>query len=148
MKGNSPAFSLNDVRDTDMAFLRELRRITMMEAVTRHHPWVDSDQDKRVALHLDSTKVIVVDGRAVGMVKVLRGRKRMRLSQIQLLPEYQNRGIGTAIIRGLQEECRQLRIPLRLRVLEKNRSRGLYELLGFTVTGHGTHTLNMEWNAS
>jgi len=143
MKGDSPTFSLHDAIDADISFFQELRRITMMEVVIRHHPWVDSNQDQRAVAHLDSAKIIIVGGRAAGMVKVLRSKKRIRLSQIQILPEYRNHGIGTAIIRSLQEECRQLRIPLRLKVLEKNQSLKLYESLGFTVTGCGTHTLKM-----
>ena len=148
MKEDSPTFKLHDAGEADLPFLRELRRITMMEAVTRQHPWVDEEQDRRVAVHLASAKIITVDGCFAGMVKVLRNRSRIRLSQIQLLPEYQGRGIGTAIIRELQEECRQRGIPLRLNVLEKNNAVRLYQSLGFTVTGRKTLALKMEWRAA
>ena len=50
-----------------------------------------------------------------------------------MLPAYQGRGIGTALIMALVTEANQQRVPLTLQVLKVNPARRLYERLGFVV---------------
>lgn len=138
-------YKLRGATNDDLPLLRELRRITMSDVVTSHYPWDDEIQNKRAESHLDCTKIIVIDGRDVGMVKVVTYEREMHLSQIQILPEYQERGIGTAIIRDLQAESRRKRIPLTLQVLKKNRAVGLYLRLGFVVKEEGEHASTMKY---
>ena len=64
-----------------------------------------------------------------------------------LLPEYRNQGIGTLLLRQLQEEANRGRKPLRLQIIRFNRAVNLLERLGFVRTSEtGTH-FQMEWMA-
>jgi ribosomal protein S18 acetylase RimI-like enzyme len=56
----------------------------------------------------------------------------------------QNRGIGTAILRELTDKARKRSKTLTLDVM-KNRSRLLYERLGFQVIGQSDYKLKMQW---
>ena len=66
----------------------------------------------------------------------------VRLDRVFLLPECQNRGIGTRLVRDVLAEARAAGLPVRLRVFRVNPARRLYERLGFVATGEtDTHAL-------
>jgi len=70
-----------------------------------------------------------------------------RLTEL-LFIAFQNHGIGTELLRRLQKEAMRLGVPVRLRVLKKNKALQLYERLDFAVTGEtDTHMLK-DWAAS
>ena len=80
------------------------------------------------------------------MVKVLETDQEIILSQIQVLPHYQNQGIGTAIIRDLQALARMKGVLLTLHALKNNRAIGLYKSLGFTISDDGSRAVTMTYN--
>lgn len=60
--------------------------------------------------------------------------------EIQIDPEFQGRGLGTAVLTDTLGQAHQTGFSVRLQVLLKNRAKALYERLGFVVTGEtGTH---------
>jgi ribosomal protein S18 acetylase RimI-like enzyme len=65
------------------------------------------------------------------------------LATIEIAPEWQRQGIGSAVIRNLQAEADSKGLPLRLQVLKANTSaRRLYQRLGFQAAGETeTHHL-------
>jgi ribosomal protein S18 acetylase RimI-like enzyme len=64
------------------------------------------------------------------------------LKFIEVLPEYQNQGIGTAVIKSVLEQAHHTGRPVGLQVLKVNPARSLYERLGFLTTGQtATHYL-------
>lgn len=91
--------------------------------------------------------VILADGLSVGRAWVHRCAEEIRLLDIAILPKHRCCGTGTEVIRGLQQEASNARLPLRHSVeLENPRARALYERLGFVaIQTSGLHTL-MEWN--
>jgi ribosomal protein S18 acetylase RimI-like enzyme len=70
----------------------------------------------------------------VGVFVVERCQTHIQLEQIYLLPEYQQMGIGTALLNRLILEATQSKIPVRLRVMAVNPAKSFYERLGFVVT--------------
>ena len=81
----------------------------------------------------DSIRIVVAGAGDVGMVKAVREPREWQIVQIQLLPEYQGRGIGRQVIEDLQREARSSGVPLKLSVLKVNPAKRLYERLGFVV---------------
>lgn len=80
-----------------------------------------------------------------GRMIVDRTAHEIMLVDIALLPEYRGQGIGSALIRKLQQEAASSSVPLRLSVLSANPARSLYARLGFEETAdNGMHT-RMEW---
>jgi ribosomal protein S18 acetylase RimI-like enzyme len=58
--------------------------------------------------------------------------RSIRLAEIELMPAWRGRGIGSSIVRWLMKEAAAAGKPLTLRVLHVNeRARDLYERLGF-----------------
>jgi ribosomal protein S18 acetylase RimI-like enzyme len=69
------------------------------------------------------------------------------LARIAILPEFQNQGIGTAILQKIIGAAPTHK-PLRLQVFKINPARRLYERLGFVKTGATRTHLCMERAAS
>ena len=92
-------------------------------------------------------EIILVDEEPAGRTWIDRQQDEIRLLDITLLPEFRSQGIGTRLLRCLQDEARDANLPLRHMVERDNpRAMQLYERLGFRrISEHGMHFL-MEWN--
>ena len=90
-------------------------------------------------------KVILAAGVDVGFLGVVHEPDCIRLKQIYLLLEHQNRGIGTACLTRILEEADALGLPVRLGVLKVNpRAMALYRRLGFQPTGENETHVQMK----
>ena len=90
-------------------------------------------------------QIIERDGWPMGRLYVDRGEKEIRIVDITLLPEARGTGIGTKLLRELQEEARSAGKSLTIHVERFNRALGLYQRLGFQqVEDKGVYLL-MEW---
>lgn len=77
--------------------------------------------------------VILFEGQPAGRIWIGRDEEQIRLLDIALLPEYQNRGIGAALLRDLCAEAARERKPLRHMVFKFNTAAmRFYERMGFT----------------
>jgi ribosomal protein S18 acetylase RimI-like enzyme len=87
-------------------------------------------------------QVIVCQGTPVGFVDVTRTAGRLDLINIEIVPAFQGRRIGTRIIRELIAESERSGVPVHLQVLRKNtRAEALYRRLGFVEESQtATHT--------
>ncbi len=78
--------------------------------------------------------VIQADGTDVGWLQTVVSKDEEFLGQIFVDAPFQNRGIGTEVLRRIIDEASRLKLPIRLAVVKFNRSRSLYQRLGFRVT--------------
>lgn len=76
-------------------------------------------------------QIIERDGWPIGRLYVARGEKEIRIVDITLLPEFRGSGIGTKLLRELQDEARAAGKTLTIHVERFNRALGLYQRLGF-----------------
>ena len=77
--------------------------------------------------------VICQGAAAVGRVLVNRGSDHWRLVDIAIQPSSRGLGIASYVIRLLQEQCQERRIPLRLSVPFGNPAQLVYARLGFVM---------------
>ena len=90
--------------------------------------------------------VILVDGAPAGRIWVGADDKQIRLLDIAIIPQFQNRGVGTQLLRQLMAEATEAQKALRhsVFVLNDNAYR-FYERLGFvTIEDLGGYK-HMEW---
>ncbi len=128
----------------DFAFLFNLHRAAMRDPVEETFgPWDDAWQVDYFQKHFDPAvlKIIQYRGDDVGVLYVQGRVEELFLASLEILPAYQRRGIGTAVIRELIAEAKRQGKPVALQVLKANRAaRSLYQRLGFGVTGENdTH---------
>lgn len=80
--------------------------------------------------------VVERDNERIGRLRVVRKQTSITLAGIQLLPPYQNQGIGTTLIGQLKREADQQNIPLHIAVEKDNpHAQRLYERLGCQQIG-------------
>jgi GNAT superfamily N-acetyltransferase len=92
--------------------------------------------------------VIEIDGQPAGRIWIGRREGEIRLMDIALLPEFQNRGAGTLLVTTLIDEARSTGQRLRhmVFVLNDNADR-FYERLGFVVIEEMGGYKHMEWKS-
>jgi GNAT superfamily N-acetyltransferase len=90
-------------------------------------------QTQQYRAHYPGMERWVVESGAgpVGRLYLLATEEELRLVDISLLPEWRNRGVGTALLEQLGRQADALGMPLRLHVEEHNPARRLYRRLGF-----------------
>ena len=128
--------SLQPAVESDHEFLYRLHCATMREYVDRTWGWDDEQQQTAFARRLSANHhlLILLDGDSVGMLELEHHPTELFIANIQILPEKQGQGIGSAIIREIVELAQSSDAIATLQVLEVNeRARRLYERLGFRV---------------
>lgn len=142
------AHSLRTISDADYLWLWSLKRETMRTYVEQTWgKWDDDWQAERFRQNFrpDHVQVIVLDGHDAGLLHVVRSPEEIRLVNIQVSPEFQNRGLGTEVMHALLAEARREKLPLRLQVLKVNPARRLYERIGFAVVAETETHYQMRW---
>jgi GNAT superfamily N-acetyltransferase len=92
--------------------------------------------------------VILVDGQPAGRIWVGTDLEQIRLLDIALLKEFQNRGVGTLLLRRLMDEAAGANKLLRHMVFTlNNNAHRFYERLGFVVIEDVGAYKHMEWRA-
>jgi GNAT superfamily N-acetyltransferase len=95
----------------------------------------------------NTTSVIEVGNERAGRLRITRTADYLELAGIQLRPQVQRRGIGTAIIEDLKAQAAAAGIPLELAVEKDNPdARKLYERLGFVEVGETEQESKLRWN--
>jgi len=142
-----PPYALRPVTEDDYAWLWELKQRTMRAYVEQTWgTWDDGVQDIffRQGFFPEKLRIIVVGGRDAGLLEVDRPGHEIFLLRIEIAPEFQNRGLGSAVLGDLAAEARAARLPLRLQVLKVNPARRLYSRLGLRAVGETATHVQMQ----
>jgi ribosomal protein S18 acetylase RimI-like enzyme len=91
--------------------------------------------------------VIEFDGVPIGRLRVLRDGTSMTLAGIQVLPDYQNKRIGTTLLERLKHEADLHRLPLAIAV-EKDNPNALrfYQRLGCVIRSEDAEEYHLEYS--
>jgi ribosomal protein S18 acetylase RimI-like enzyme len=131
----------------DKELLRRIHHAAYRDVVEREFgPWVEAEQDGWFdkGFVADHFRIVELDRVAVGSIATTEADDHVFLGEVQILPEYQNRGIGSELVIGELAHAKSLGKPLRLQVLRANdRARALYERLGFRLIGETEHHFQM-----
>jgi ribosomal protein S18 acetylase RimI-like enzyme len=92
--------------------------------------------------------MIIRQNEIIGQILVAPLDDELRLVDVSLLPEFRNRGIGTALLRDLLDKAASENRRVTLHVLQDNPAVRLYERLGFTNTRKQGIYQRMEWAPS
>lgn len=137
--------TLRPTTDADLEWL-----IPLYESMMR--PYYDAmnliwDTDKFAqAYDPAASSIILLNSEEVGYLKVECREDYLYLGDIQLKPEFQNRGIGTKLIKDIQAQAKSEQLPLRLRVLKNNPAINLYNKLGFMILEENEISYILEYN--
>lgn len=148
--------SLRPAVDSDRDFLRtlfastrELELAFLPPGAAIREFFINSQFDAqrqayRQAFPAADDQIIEIETAAAGRLCLDRSPEALHLVDISLLPEYRNRGIGSALLRALLAEAAERGASLSLNVAMANPAQHLYQRLGFrTVSSDGVYALLM-----
>jgi GNAT superfamily N-acetyltransferase len=155
--GMSDSLRLRAVTPEDEQFLRTVYASTRADELARV-PWGDEqkraftdmqfaaqDTDYRNNYPAAQFSIIEVRGVPVGRLYVDRCKTEIRILDIALLPDHRRAGIGTKLLRELQDEARLAGKTLNIHVERFNPALHLYQRLGFgQIEDKGVY-LFLEW---
>ena len=124
--------------EADTALAREIHHRGYREIVERQYlRWDDAQQDRFFEDDWDPAiyEIVLCDGIPCGRISVVERGGAIVVRDIIILPEYQNRGIGTFVLREVLEQARTRSLPVRLGTHRLNRALQFYLRLGFRETG-------------
>jgi ribosomal protein S18 acetylase RimI-like enzyme len=161
MNGMNPEYFLRPVTEQDEELLIRLYATTRADEVAAWG-WSAEQQDAflRMQYHAQKrTYDLIYSDSVYSIIEADQGKPAGRLilsyldgdtvlTDIALLPEWRNRGIGAAVIAGVLEKAGQDNRAVRLQVLKGNPAARLYERLGFVETGESATHINMKWSQS
>ncbi|MEJ7698142.1 MAG: GNAT family N-acetyltransferase [Pyrinomonadaceae bacterium] len=124
--------SFRQINNDDFEFLWHLHNSALKEYVAQTWGWDENWQRKSFEKQFNPAEgeIITVNEIDAGFLRVIKKETEILLASIRLLPEFQNRGIGTTIIKNLLNTSQK---SVRLQVLKVNPARVLYKRLGFEI---------------
>jgi ribosomal protein S18 acetylase RimI-like enzyme len=142
-----PRYSLRLAALDDFEALFVLHREALGEYVAQTWgSWDEESQRRYFREHWpDSRLALEVGGKIAGFVDIFERADALELANIELGAGFRERGIGSAVIRDLQDRARGLGCPVELQVLKVNPARALYARLGFELTGETETHFQMRW---
>ena len=140
------SINLHAASKDDEPFLLQLRKLTMTEHLERAAVPVDDEAHyQRIRSNFEDAKIICEGNRSIGLVKLSRMPDEWHVHQIQVMPSYQGRGIGKAVLTAVLKEAQHVGVPVTLSVLHGNPARRLYEELGFQFVAEWSKSTKLVW---
>ncbi len=146
MHGETQIVRLRAAKAADYDFARRVHHAGMRWIGERLlGGWDDAFQNVRFRgkFVLAEVRVIVVDSEDAGYLQVAAGKDAVELKELHIDAAFQNRGIGSEVMRLLVAEAREMAMPISVSVVEFNPARAFYERVGFRVVGQEEHKLLM-----
>jgi ribosomal protein S18 acetylase RimI-like enzyme len=152
------AVTLRPVTEADEDLLLQVYASTRADEMKQAADWTPEQKEMFLRWQLQMQRqdyearfpqadyqIILFEKRPAGRLWVARTPEQIRLLDIALLPEFQNRKIGSFLLSNLIKESEETGIPLRHMIFKLNtEARRFYERLGFRLVEDDRMYLLME----
>lgn len=148
-------YELRNCTLEDLDFVLELKKLGMKWYIEKLYGW-DDEVQKQITLNemkekLDFMKVIVVDGKDVGITIFCEYEEYYEVDLINVHPDYQNKGIASSIISEYIKTAKAKNKRIIIKTYKENPAQHLYMRLGFkfykTDNIHIYFNINFETNS-
>ena len=151
--------SFRTIQDNDLPFLKELYASSRAEELAAAG-MTEEQQKMFLAMQFEAQhnyyhdkfseaafELILGDSEPIGRRYIDVRADELRILDLVLLPEHRGKGIGTRLLAELQHEGSEKQLPVRIILQAAERSRSLFERLGFQpIEEDGPNTL-LEWRS-
>lgn len=134
----------------DTEFAREVHHRAYRDVIVRQFGgWDDRQQD---AFFEDNWKsgedfeILSCGGEACGYYQEWDHPDFIEPRELVLSPEFQGKGIGSAILKEAIARARERGVPVKIKALRENRALDLYHRLGFRDTGGDATHIELEFD--
>jgi len=139
-------YCFRSVNEKDYDFIYDVKKEAYQKYVEKYFGnWNEEQQIEYFKAFIETYKVgsyiITLDGHDIGFYNGTSLEDRYEIGNICIIPEYQNKGIGTAILKELLSKNEDKMICLQY--FKSNPVGRLYERLGFKVVGETEYHYQM-----
>ncbi len=134
----------------DTNFIFELKRLCLKWYIEKIYGWEDRIQLEKtkneIQKNLRNMKIIVADNRDVGVTTFEEKDDCFRIGLTMIHPDYQNKGIGTAVISDFIRTAEEKNKKIIIKTYKENPAKNLYERLGFKIYNSDDTHIYLEIN--
>jgi len=133
----------------DAPLLADIRAVAMKPSLELLERYDEQRVRARLlsAFHPDDTWKIYQQENLVGFYAIMDRDDHFYLDHFYIKPEYQNQGIGNAVMERIQHQARTQYKPIKLGALKGSRSNQFYSQLGFRKTHQGEFDIYYQFDA-
>lgn len=143
-------YSLRSAKDSDKAWLEELRR-SAYESLF-HATWGSWDEGRHQrhfaeSWHQGGIELVEIDGHPIGMIQLMESENHIEVGEIQIRPEHQGTGVGTRLLVDVIDRARHqgMNVVLSTGLMNLGAAR-LFRRLGFEETGRSDTHIHFTYN--
>lgn len=130
-------YRLRECKFDDLDFILKLKEFGMKWYIEKIYGWDINVQKQKTLkeLHnnLNNMKIIMVDGNDVGVTTFIETDSYFQVGLLIILPEYQNKGIASLIIREYIQIANNKKKRIIIKTYKDNPAQNLYKRLGFNI---------------
>ena len=135
---NKQKYGLRAVTENDYDFIYQVKKNAYKKYVEMNYgDWNEEQQKEYFKRFIEACKkgayIIIFDGQDVGFYNGCIADGKYEIGNICIIPEYQNRGIGTSILKDVLLD--HLDKEITIQYFKQNPVGRLYERLGFKLVG-------------
>ncbi len=145
-------YTLRKPTPADEYFLFKVIEVAMLPTKQKINPKYTLDLKNKYKEYSSPYQLHEVDiiqslGIDVGRLRVKKTKESIYIGGFQILPEFQNKGIGTAVLLDIIQEAKTLNIPIFLEVQKVNlQAKAFYERHHFKVISNNKDDLMMKFH--
>ena len=132
----TPSVWLRKATEDDVGFYFQVRKLTIKPLIEVYRPW-DEDAEKRdivKKVDIERDKIIMLGEKAIGLFSYFESDEEICLRLINILPEYQSKGIGSNLLLDLKNKADKLNKIIRLDTYQNNyRAIKFFEKAGYEI---------------
>ncbi len=143
---NNHKYVLRDITENDYDYIYQVKKGAYKKYVEMYFGSWDEEQQKEyfkkfIEIYKEGAFIITFDGKDIGFYNGCATDDKYEIGNICLIPEYQNRGIGTDILKDILSE--NLGKEITIQYFKHNPVGRLYERLGFKYSGETVYHYQM-----
>lgn len=134
--------TFRQAEEEDFEFLWNLHKATMRSYVDEIWGWDEEFQRDYFSNRFEKINIelIILDNARIGAIEIRDKENELYVANFEIIPQFQNKGIGSTILKRIINISESKKKPLKLQVLKVNPAKRLYKRLGFeTVDKTETH---------
>lgn len=130
-----PLIKIIPAEESHREFSYQVKKAAMGGYITQIWGW-----DEKVQKNLHDgdwrqkrPQIILYDNKPIGTIRIVSNEDRLVIEQFYILPEYQNKGIGSHLLKHILENADKTDLIVKLAVLRINPVISLYRRHGFEI---------------
>ena len=132
--------------ETYREFSYQVKKAAEGDYITHMFGW---DEDVQRDFHAKAWQeqkpdIIIYDGKPIGTIATVESEDCIEIGQFFILPDYQNKGIGTYLLKSILDKADRLGTNVTLKFLKNNPVQSLYVRHGFQLVRTGDVAHHME----